>query len=140
MSYTEAHKKATLKYRKASRSRMELEMSPEEMDAINILAEKTGESRTALIKRLVAEESERIGVVRTLGYRNNGKRWEWWKLKDLGEGEDTPNCYYCTNDDGEGVFFVNSRANSRKQLAGTCEFSLSGIKDPRGKIRRYMNA
>ena len=140
MPYTEAQKKATLKYRKAKRLRMELEMSPEEMDAINILAEKTGESRTALIKRLVAEESERIGVVRTLGYRNCGKRWEWWKLEDLEEGEDTPNCYYCTNDEGNGVFLINSRANDRKQLVGTCEFSLVGIKDPRGKIRKYMKA
>lgn len=59
MTYTEAHKRAQLKYRKTKRARMELEMSPEEMEMINRLAEKTGESRTALIKRLVKEEAER---------------------------------------------------------------------------------
>lgn len=60
MAYSEAQKRATLKYRKEKRARMGLEMKPEEMELLNRIAKKTGESRTALIKRLIKEEADRL--------------------------------------------------------------------------------
>ncbi len=67
-----------------------------------------------------------------LRYRNEGKYWEW-------TGYDFDR-YFCTNDEGEGIFFVDLCANSRRQLEGTCQFSLSGLKDPKAKIRKWMKA
>lgn len=77
--------------------------------------------------------------MKTFGYRNDGKRWMWWLMEDVEEGEEIPDRYYTTNNEGEGVFIVDSRANNRKQIAGTCDFSLVGVKDPKRKIRKYMN-
>ena len=57
MAYTEASKRATLKYKKSGkRARMELDMRPEDRQALQELAEKTGESRTAIIRRLIWQE------------------------------------------------------------------------------------
>ena len=47
--------------------------------------------------------------------------------------------YFCTNDDGDGVFCVDLKRNTRDQILGTCQFSVAGLKDPRAKIRRYVN-
>lgn len=69
-----------------------------------------------------------------LHYINDGKKWMWywnsWKENDV---------YYCTNSDGEGIFIVDIGRNERKQILGTCQFSLVGLKDPRRKIRSWMN-
>ena len=43
--------------------------------------------------------------------------------------------YYCTNDHGCGVFLVNLTWNERKQLTGTCQFTVRGIK-PESKIAK----
>lgn len=71
-------------------------------------------------------------------YDNDGNKWSWWR-KEWKGNEDGVSQYYTTNHSGEGVFFVNLEKNSRKQLVGTCDFSLAGLKDPKRKIRRYMN-
>ena len=46
--------------------------------------------------------------------------------------------YYCTNRDGEGLFYVNVERNTRHQLVGTCDFSVRGLtKDgARKKLRK----
>lgn len=62
MAYSEASKRATLKYRKEKYARMGLEMKPEDMNLLNRISEHTGESRTALIKRLIREEAERLNL------------------------------------------------------------------------------
>ena len=46
--------------------------------------------------------------------------------------------YYCTGKNGEGLFFVDSAKNTRKQIEGTAQFSVKGIADKKGKLRRYL--
>ena len=65
---------------------------------------------------------------------DRANRWRWYRAESR---LDAPSAYYCTNDEGEGVFFVDLDRNERTQLVGTCDFSLARIKDPRGKIRRW---
>lgn len=48
------------------------------------------------------------------------------------------NCYYCTNKAGDGLFFVDSAKNTRRQIEGTAQFSVRGIADKKAKIRRYI--
>ena len=48
-------------------------------------------------------------------------------------------CYFCTNEDGRGLFRVNSTRNERKQILGTAEFSVCGLKDKRRKMRAVIN-
>lgn len=61
MAYTESAKKAIMKYKKSGkRARMELDMRPEDKEALQELSEKTGESKTGLIRRLIWEEHKRI--------------------------------------------------------------------------------
>ena len=61
MAYTESAKKAIMKYKKSGkRARMELDMRPEDKEALQKLSEKTGESKTGLIRRLIWEEYKRI--------------------------------------------------------------------------------
>ena len=62
MTYTDASKRAVAKYRKEKRARMELEMSPEEMEILKKAAEKTQESRSGLIRRLIREEAGKLGL------------------------------------------------------------------------------
>ena len=59
--------------------------------------------------------------------------WIWYT-------EDT-NIYFCTDDDGEGIFQVNRYRNSNHQLTGTMQFSVRGLKEnsAKAKIRRWMN-
>lgn len=66
------------------------------------------------------------------------ERWEWWWKSSEDEDGSRPSGYWCTNDYGEGVFYVNTRRNERSQLVGTCDFSLCGLSDPKAKIRRWM--
>ena len=63
MTYTDASKRAVAKYRKEKRARMELEMSPEEMEVLKKTAEKTRESRSGLIRRLIREAAEKLNIV-----------------------------------------------------------------------------
>ena len=48
--------------------------------------------------------------------------------------------YYCTNRYGEGLFKVDLIRNERKQLKGTCQFSVCGLKDKskKEKIRKAV--
>lgn len=69
-----------------------------------------------------------------LRYRNDGKRLEWWDKDTDGDR------YFCTNNEGEGIFLVDLTRNDRKQLVGTCDFTLNGVKNPKAKVRRWMNA
>lgn len=58
-----------------------------------------------------------------LCYEQDGNKWIW--------GYNTESYrYYCTNDNGDGIFL--------KQIVGTCQFSLRGLKGPKAKIRKWM--
>lgn len=48
--------------------------------------------------------------------------------------------YYCTNERGEGIFFIDQVRNDRRQLAGTCQFSVRGLKreSKKNKLRRWI--
>lgn len=46
--------------------------------------------------------------------------------------------YYCTGKDGRGLFFVDSAKNELKQIEGTAQFSVAGVEDKKGKLRRYL--
>lgn len=50
------------------------------------------------------------------------------------------NIYYCTNREGDGLFRVDVARNDRKQLKGTCQFSVAGLKDKskKAKIRKAI--
>jgi hypothetical protein len=51
-------------------------------------------------------------------------------IKDIFSGEQH---VYHTNKEGEGLWVGN------RQILGTTQFSIRGIKDKRGKIYRYIN-
>lgn len=72
---------------------------------------------------------------RNLRYRKEGKRWEWTTDKDW-------DIYYCTNNEGEGIFCIDCVRNDSKQLLGTLQFSVSGLTDAsaKRKIREYMKS
>lgn len=74
-------------------------------------------------------------------YENDGYRWNWWR-KSWEEEPGYPKGYYCTNGDGEGLFYVDLKRGDRHQLSGTCHFSLRGLKpgSARSKIRKIMKA
>ena len=59
----------------------------------------------------------------------DGEKVEAWINEDQ---------YYCTNDSGNGLFFVDCVKNSRKQLEGTAQFSVRGVKDKKGKVRSWL--
>ncbi len=69
-----------------------------------------------------------------LRYRQEDNYWKWWYKETDGDR------YFCTNDNGEGVFLVDLTRNDRKQIVGTCDFTLNGVKDPRARIRSWMKA
>ena len=49
--------------------------------------------------------------------------------------------YYTTNNSGDGMFFVDLSKNDRRQLAGTCDFTVRHCKTDEGKkakMRRYL--
>lgn len=70
---------------------------------------------------------------RNLRYRKEDNRWEWTTDKDW-------DIYYCTNNEGEGIFCIDCVRNDSKQLLGTLQFSVSGLTDAsaKRKIREYM--
>jgi len=45
-------------------------------------------------------------------------------------------CYYCTNTNGEGLFYVDIERNERTQIIGTCDFSTHGL--TKNSIRRKL--
>ena len=64
-----------------------------------------------------------------LHYEQKGDQWIWyWHSWTGGK-----------NSAGEGLFIVDLKKNERKQLLGTCQFSLRGLKDPRRAIRRRFD-
>lgn len=67
-----------------------------------------------------------------LCYEKDGNKWIW------GYNTESYRYLYCTNDNGDGIFLVDQRNGNRKQLVGTCQFSLRGIKNPKAKIRKWM--
>lgn len=50
------------------------------------------------------------------------------------------NQYYCTNEKGHGVFFVDLIRNTKNQLTGTCQFSVYGLKpeSKKNKFRKWL--
>lgn len=66
-------------------------------------------------------------------YKKDEDRWEWrWS--------DNDSVYWTTNGNGEGIFLIDPSHNEEKQLMGTCDFSLRGMKDEsaKRKIRKWM--
>ena len=71
--------------------------------------------------------------MRKLAYEQDGRRWEWrWT--------DNNDAYWTTNDEGDGVFIVTLSRNERRQVVGTCDFSLNGLtpESAKRKIRKWM--
>ena len=68
---------------------------------------------------------------------HDGYKWHWKSAED-----ESGYCrrYWTTDADGEGIFIVDLKENSRTQILGTCDFSVVGLKDPKAKIRRWANA
>ena len=48
--------------------------------------------------------------------------------------------YYSTDDQGHGIFFVDLIRNTKKQLTGTCQFSVFGLKpeSKKAKLRKWL--
>ena len=65
-----------------------------------------------------------------LHFEHDGNEWIWWVDGD----------YYCfyTDKKGFGIFVQDRRNGQVRQVLGTCQFSVAGLKDPRAKIRRWM--
>lgn len=74
-------------------------------------------------------------------YKENAGGWSWWR-KSWEDEPGNPGCYYCTNRDGAGLFYVDLMHGDRIQLSGTCQFSVGGLKpeSAKAKIRRWMKA
>ena len=66
MAYTEQQKKAIYKYREknpdSTRNRMTITMREHDKERLQALAEKTGESKSELVCRLIYEEAQRAGI------------------------------------------------------------------------------
>ena len=79
-----------------------------------------------------------------LHYEQDGNKWLWfwhsWTDGKTTSGDWYVSKYYCTDSTGDGVFFVDRDRNERKQLVGTCDFSVAGLKNPQRKIREWMKA
>lgn len=67
--------------------------------------------------------------------RRDGAAFRWWWAHDP---QEYVSGYYTTNSSGEGIFYVDLERNERKQLLGTAEFSVSGLKYPERAIRRWV--
>lgn len=66
-----------------------------------------------------------------LTIRHDGARYEWF----IGD-DDTVR--YTTNNNGDGIFLVDSAANERKQLVGHCDWHICQTdKATRAKIKRW---
>lgn len=48
----------------------------------------------------------------------------------------TENGYYCTNADGEGLFYISY--GERKQLIGNCDFFAKNLNSFKYKLRKYL--
>ena len=59
--------------------------------------------------------------------------WKWYIGND--------DVYFCTNNDGEGIFEIDCYRNNRRQLTGTMQFSVRGLKESsvKAKIRKWMS-
>lgn len=64
-------------------------------------------------------------------YDHDGNEW-FWRVEGSAY-------HFYTDRKGCGVFVQDIRTGNTKQLVGTCQFSVSGLKDPRAKIRRWMD-
>ena len=66
MAYTEQQKKAIYKYREknpnSTRNRMTITMQDQDKERLQALAEKTGESKSEIVCRLICEEAQRVGI------------------------------------------------------------------------------
>ena len=64
MAYTEQQKKAIYKYREknpdSTRNRMTVTMRDQDKERLQTLSEMTGESKSEIVCRLIAEELERV--------------------------------------------------------------------------------
>lgn len=67
-----------------------------------------------------------------LCYEQDGNKWFWWWNTDVGKR------HYSTSSRGDGVFEVDDSTGDMKQLVGSCQFSLNGLKNPKAKIRKWM--
>lgn len=68
-----------------------------------------------------------------LKYEKDGKRWTWYIA-----GDDER--YFQTSSDGEGIQEILCEHNVRRDLEGTCQFSVRGVSDAsaKKKIRHWM--
>lgn len=66
MPYTEQQKKAIYKYRESkpesTKNRITITLTETDKKKLQAVADRTSESRSELVRRLVNEEAERIGV------------------------------------------------------------------------------
>lgn len=69
----------------------------------------------------------------SLRYMHIDNYWQWWVSNEK-------DVYYCTDDDGEGVFRIDQRRNNRDQLTGTLQFSVRGLSEEyaKRKIKAFM--
>ena len=63
-------------------------------------------------------------------WKESGNCLEAWVSEDA---------YYTTNNSGDGLFFVDIAHNERKQLLGTCQFSICKATDKKARMRRALN-
>lgn len=65
MPYTEQQKKAIYKYRESkpesTKNRITITMSEKDKKTLQAVSDRTGESKSELVRRLVNEESQRLG-------------------------------------------------------------------------------
>lgn len=59
-------------------------------------------------------------------YTHDGDYWQWWV-------RDNDYVYYCTDENGEGVYRIDHRRNSRQIYAGTDQFSVHGLSEKYAK-------
>lgn len=68
-----------------------------------------------------------------LKYEKEGRQWTWYI-----EGDNDQ--YFQTSKDGEGIQEILPKRNERRDLEGTCQFSVRGVSDAwaKRKIRNWM--
>ena len=61
--------------------------------------------------------------------------YSWW----VSESRGLYTKFWYTNNYGSGVFITDSKNFfQERQLVGTAQFTVKGMKDPKGAIRRWM--
>lgn len=90
-------------------------------------------------KRTPPEWAEQLIVEKLTSIRKGANKMNYKFDGKTLIARNSENFYWCTNDEGYGLFEVDEIHNERRQLRGTCQFDIVGITEKSAK-RKIKNA